>query len=175
MPIRGELSLLGCGVLRFLGLYLRILRRHPHMPFFPSNNQHPSLEPFLILQRPVCFPSQIPSMPFRRRPLYLWFSSASDGRLGFITPKERERRQLRKKSRPYPEGRIQLVDMTGRYSFSDSERSNGEHKINNAGSPNGITHPPENPKVVQMMSLLHEQLFKLEWHYAPTENPKWSN
>jgi hypothetical protein len=35
--------------------------------------------------------------------------------------KERERRRLRKKSRPFREGRIELVDMAGRYSFSDGE------------------------------------------------------
>jgi len=35
--------------------------------------------------------------------------------------KERERKWLRKKSHPLREGRIELVDMAGRYSFSDSE------------------------------------------------------
>jgi hypothetical protein len=48
-------SLLGRGVLRFLDLHLQILP-YPRMPFFPSNNQHPSPDLFFSLQRPV-YPS----------------------------------------------------------------------------------------------------------------------
>ena len=35
--------------------------------------------------------------------------------------KERERRRLQKKSRPCPEGTIELVGMAGQYLFSDGE------------------------------------------------------
>ena len=44
--------------------------------------------------------------------------------------KERKKKRLRKKSRPHPEGTIQLVDMTGQYSFSDSKGPNEEHNNN---------------------------------------------
>ena len=66
---RTELSLLARGVLRFLGLHLRIL--HHHHPCRSSRlitNTH-LLNLSLVLQRRACFPSQIPSIPIHRRPL----------------------------------------------------------------------------------------------------------
>ena len=121
-----ELSLLGRAVLRSLGSRLRILRRRHLCRSSPptTNTDLPSLS--LVLQRPAYFPSQIPSIPIRRRPLLFMVPFRVRCPASPCCPLRRlytknERRRLRKKSRPLREGRIELVDMAGWYSFSDGE------------------------------------------------------
>jgi len=81
---------------------------------------------FLVLQSPACFPFRTLSIPIHLRPPFFYgshprpFSGFASLPPSPLICKERERR-LRKKSRPHPEGRIELVDMTGRYSFSHGE------------------------------------------------------
>ena len=64
---RIRLSLLGRGVLRFLSLPLRLLRRHflRRSSLLITNTRRLNL----VLQRPTCFPSQMPPIPIRHRPL----------------------------------------------------------------------------------------------------------
>jgi hypothetical protein len=117
-------SLLGVGVLRFLDLHLPILP-YPRKSFFPSKNQHPFPDLFFVLQRPVYSPIQIPSTPIHHRLLLFTVPFLFDVRLCSIAPSalhtknERNGSQGRRAVRP--EGRIELVDMTSRYSFSDGE------------------------------------------------------
>jgi len=116
------LSLLGRGAWRFLSLHQRILRYH-HLcrssPLITNMNLSP------VLQRPVCFSSQMPSItrpplctvPIRVRCLACFITL-------FAAYTQRTREEVlkgRRSSRPHPEGRIEFVNMAGRYSFSDGE------------------------------------------------------
>ena len=99
----------------------------PPMPFFPSNNQHPSPEPFP--RSPTASVFSVPNTIYTyssSTPLVYGSHPRPMSSLALLPPsppihKERERRRLRKKSRPLREGTIELVDMAGRYSFSDGE------------------------------------------------------
>ncbi|KIM35749.1 hypothetical protein M413DRAFT_325892 [Hebeloma cylindrosporum] len=103
----------------------------PPMPFFPPSNSHPSPEPFPRSPTASVFsvPNTIHTYSSSTPLVYGSHSHLRPALSGFalLPPsppihKERERRRLRKKSRPRPEGRIELVDMAaGRYSFSDDE------------------------------------------------------
>jgi serine/arginine repetitive matrix protein 2 len=101
----------------------------PPMPFFPSNNQHPSPEPFP--RSPTASVFSVPNTIYTyssSTPLVYGSYPRPMSSLALLPPsppihKERERRRLRKKSRPLREGTIELVDMAGRYSFSDGEGS----------------------------------------------------
>jgi len=93
------------------------------MPFFPSNNQQPSPDPFSVLQQPVCSLFQIPPTPIHhlvyhpisvRCPALLCYSLCLP-----YTENERNGGQGRRAGRP--ERRIELVGMTSWYSFSDGE------------------------------------------------------
>jgi len=82
---------------------------------------------FLVPQRPMCFPYPIPFTSIHLRPPLFFFAVPTRVRcpvlhcyaLCRLIHKERERRRLRKKSHPRPEGRVELIDMAGRYSFAD--------------------------------------------------------
>ena len=78
-------SLLSCGVLRFLDLHLAILL-YPRMPFFPSNNQHPSPDLFFAFQQPVYSLFQIPSTPIHHRLLLFTVPSLFHVWLCSVTP-----------------------------------------------------------------------------------------
>ena len=99
----------------------------PPMPFFPSNNQPPSPEP--LPRSPSASVFSVPNTIHTyssSTPLVYGSNPRPLSGFGLLPPsppihKERERRRLRKKSRPLREGTIELVDMAGRYSFSDGE------------------------------------------------------
>jgi hypothetical protein len=97
------------------------------MPFFLSNNQHPSPDLFFVLQQPVYSPFQIPSTPIYspstplvyrpipvRCPALLCYSLHLP-----YTKYKRNGGQGRRAVRP--ERRIESVDMASRYSFLDGE------------------------------------------------------
>ena len=111
-----------------LGLHLRTLHHH-HLcrSSLLITNQHPSPEPFP--RSPTASMFSVPNNHtylFIVDPSCLRFPSASDVQPCLVPPFRRlytknDRRRLRKKGRPLREGRIELVDKAGRYSFSDGE------------------------------------------------------
>jgi len=96
----------------------------PLMLFFAANNQCPS--PGLLPRFPTGSVSSIPNTIrtySSSTPLFYGPHPRLMSGLDFLPSsppihKEWERRRLRKKNRPYSEGRIELVDMAHRYSFS---------------------------------------------------------
>ena len=64
--------------------------------------------------------------------------------------KERERRRLRKKSRPLREARIELVNMAGRYSFSDGE---GSARNTRSATPSDVSSVDEHHKYHPVLEL----------------------
>ena len=100
----------------------------PPMPFFPTSVQHPSPEPFP--RSPTASVFSVPNTihTYSSSTALVYGGSHPRPMSGFalLPPsppihKERERRRLRKKSRPRPEGMIELVGMASQYSFSDGE------------------------------------------------------
>ena len=92
----------------------------PPMPFLP-------LHLSLVLQQPACFPSQINIHTYSlSTPLVHGSHLCPMSNLALLLPsppisKERKRTRLKKKSCPFREESIKLVNMAGRYSFSDGE------------------------------------------------------
>ena len=113
------------GVLRFLGLPLEILRHHHLCRSFTIIANIRCLNLFLVLQRPVCSPSQIQLTPIHSRPpLFMVLIHVRYRALHCYSLRAHtRRRRLRKKSRPRPEGMMELIEMDSRYSFSDGEGS----------------------------------------------------
>jgi len=100
----------------------------PPMPFFPTNIQHPSPEPFPRSPTASVFsvPNTIHTYSSSTGLVYGGSHPRPMSGFALLPPsppihKERERRRLRKKSRPRPEGTIELVGMASQYSFSDGE------------------------------------------------------
>jgi len=112
------------------------------MPFFP-NTHRPSLP--LVLRRLAHFPSEILSIPIRHQhPFFYGSHPCPMSSFALFPPlppihKERERRRL-KKSHPLREGRIALVDMAGRYSFSDGE---GTARTTRSATPSDVSSVDE--------------------------------
>ena len=131
--------LLGYGVLRFLDWHLPMLL-YPRMPFFPSINQHPSPDPFFVLRQLVHAPFQIPSTPIHHQ--LLLFNCPIPVRCPVLLcyylhlPYTKNERNGGQGERAVlPERRIELVDMTSRYSFSD-----GKSPTRNGSYVRGIFH-----------------------------------
>ena len=92
-----------------------------HMLFFPSNNQHLSPEHFPCSPTTNVF--SIPHTYSSLAPLVYGSHPRPMSSLALFPPlppihKDRETRQLRKKSHPLQEGRMELVDMA---SFPDGK------------------------------------------------------
>jgi len=142
---RAELSLLGRGVLPFLGPSPPL-----SMPFFPSNNKHPSPEPFL--GSPTASVFSVPNTihtNLSSTPLVYGSHPCLMSNLALFPPpftaytQKRERRRLKKKSRPLREGRIELVDKpAGRHLFSDGE---GPAKNARSLTPSDVPSLPTPP------------------------------
>ena len=130
-------SLLARGVLRFLGLPLGILCHHHlcHSSTLIANIR--CLNLFLILQWPVCSPSQILFTPIHPRPpLFMVLINIQYPALHCHPLRTHtQRRQLRKKSRLRPEGVMELINMDSRYLFLDDEgpTKNGRSVTPNVG------------------------------------------